>query len=128
MHRVIITTVSLLLLTACQATIVAPPSGVPLPLFGEPIPAARASFSKPDAFAGKGPPSETWIFASNGEVGNVDVYSAKTLRMISECSCTGVGLAVDQRSGDLAVGTKSATVTVWHVESEQITLFATLKL
>jgi DNA-binding beta-propeller fold protein YncE len=48
--------------------------------------------------------------------------------MISQCSCTGVGLAVDPRSGDLAVGTKSATVTVWHVKNKQITLFATLKL
>lgn len=128
MHRAIITTVSLLLLTACQATSVAPTSGVPLPLFGEPIAVARGSFSKPNASGGKGPPSETWIFASNGEVGNVDVYSAKTLHMISECSCTGVGLAVDPRSGDLAVGTKSATVTVWHVKSKQIALFATLTL
>jgi hypothetical protein len=128
MHRAIITTVSLLLLTACQATSVAPTSGVPLPLFDEPIAVARASFSRPNASGGKGPPSETWIFASNGEVGNVDVYSAKTLHMISECSCTGVGLAVDPRSGDLAVGTKSATVTVWHVKSKQIALFATLTL
>jgi hypothetical protein len=128
MHRAIITTASLMLLTACQATNVAPTSGVPLPLFRAPIPVARASFSKPNASGGKGPPSETWIFASNGEVGNVDVYSAKTLHMISECSCTGVGLAVDPRSGDLAVGTKSATVTVWHVKSKQIALFATLTL
>jgi WD40 repeat protein len=61
-------------------------------------------------------------------VGNVDVYSAKTLKLISQCSCTGVGLAVNAQTGDLAVGTKSATVTVWHVKSKQITLFATLKL
>jgi DNA-binding beta-propeller fold protein YncE len=111
------------LLAACQAT----NFGGPLPLFGERIASARATFSRP-ASGGKGPPSETWIFASNGEVGNVDVYSAKTLQKISECSCTGVGLAVDPHSGDLAVGTKSATVSVWHVKSKSITLFATLSL
>jgi DNA-binding beta-propeller fold protein YncE len=122
-HRLIVTTVSLLLLAACQAT----NFGGPLPLFGERIASARATFSRP-ASGGKGPPSETWIFASNGEVGNVDVYSAKTLQKISECSCTGVGLAVDPHSGDLAVGTKSATVSVWHVKSKSITLFATLSL
>lgn len=125
MHRVIITTVSLLLLTACQVTTSVPMSnGV---FFGERMPVG-ATFSRPNASGGKGPPSETWIFASNGEVGNVDVYSAKTLKMISECSCTGVGLAVDPHSGDLAVGTRAATVSVWRVKSKQITLFATLNL
>lgn len=139
MHRAIFTTVSLLLLTACQATKLVPTSNgaqtpflarvrVPLPLIGEQMPAVNATFSRPNASGGKGPPSETWIFASNGEVGNVDVYSAKTLKMISECSCTGVGLAVDPHSGDLAVGTRSSTVSVWHVKSKQITLFATLNL
>jgi WD40 repeat protein len=123
---VIVTTASLLLLAACQATRTAPPLNAVQTL--ERPPAVSATFSRPKASDGKGPPSETWIFASNGEVGNVDVYSAKTLKMISECSCTGVGLAVDPGSGDLAVGTKSATVTVWHVKSKQITLFATLKL
>jgi hypothetical protein len=123
--RVTVTTVSLLLLTACQSTNAAPTlNGAQIP---PAVPAVGATFSRPKA-DGKGPPSETWIFASNGEVGNVDVYSAKTLKMISECSCTGVGVAVDAHSGDLAVGTKSATVTVWHVKSGQITLFATLKL
>ena len=92
------------------------------------MPASSPTFSKPNVPDAKGPPSVTWIFASNGEVGNVDVYSARTLKMISQCSCTGVGLAVNPQSGDLAVGTKSATVTVWHVKSKQITLFATLKL
>ncbi|MGA8533766.1 MAG: hypothetical protein WB615_06640 [Candidatus Tumulicola sp.] len=48
--------------------------------------------------------------------------------MISQCSCSGVGLAVDPLSGDLAVGTRSRTVTVWHVQNAQITLFATLNL
>ncbi|HEX3368070.1 MAG TPA: hypothetical protein VHS56_00715 [Candidatus Cybelea sp.] len=89
---------------------------------------ATATFSKPNVHSGKGPPSETWIFASNGEVGNVDVYRAKTLKMISQCTCSGVGLAVDPRSGDLAVGTRSETITVWHVNNKQITLFATLNL
>jgi hypothetical protein len=117
-------TVSLLLLTACQATGLAPTSGGAQTA----VRATSATFSRPAAPDAKGPPSETWIFASNGEVGNVDVYSAKTLKMISQCSCTGVGLAVDPHSGDLAVGTRSATVTVWHVKSKQITLFATLKL
>lgn len=122
---VIGTTASLVLLTACQSANVDPTrNGVQT---REP-PAVSVSFSRPKASDGKGPPSETWIFASNGEAGNVDVYSAKTLEMISQCSCTGVGLAVDPRSGDLAVGTKSATVTVWHVKNKQITLFATLKL
>jgi WD40 repeat protein len=60
------------------------------------------------------------IFASNGEVGNVDVYDAKTLKLISHCPCIGVGLAADPRSGDLAVGTKSATVTVWRVTNKHI--------
>jgi DNA-binding beta-propeller fold protein YncE len=121
---VVMTTVSLLLLTACQATGLAPRlNGAQTVAV-----ATSATFSRPAAPDGKGPPSETWIFASNGEVGNVDVYSAKTLKMISQCSCTGVGLAVDAHSGDLAVGTRSATVTVWHVKSKQIALFATLKL
>jgi WD40 repeat protein len=123
---VIMTTASLLLLAACQATTTVPTLNGVQTL--ERMPAASATFSRPKAFDGKGPPSATWIFASNGEVGNVDVYSAKTLKMISQCSCTGVGLAVDPHSGDLAVGTKSATVTVWHVKSKQITLFATLTL
>ncbi|HEY1681987.1 MAG TPA: WD40 repeat domain-containing protein [Candidatus Tumulicola sp.] len=68
------------------------------------------------------------IFASNGEVGNVDVYDAKTLKLISQCPCTGVGLAVDPQSGDLAVGTELGTVTVWHVTSKRIAQFATLQL
>ena len=87
-----------------------------------------ATFSKPNAPDGKGPPASTWIFASNGEAANVDVYDAKTLKMISQCTCTGVGLAVAPRSGDLAVGTRSETVTVWHVKRNQIALFATLNL
>ena len=139
MRRAIVTTASLLLLVACQATKLVPTSngaqtafltrvGVPVRPIGEQLPAASATFSKPNVSDGKGPPSDTWIFASNGDVGDVDVYSAKTLGMISECSCTGVGLAVDSQSGDLAVGTRSATVTVWHVRNKQITLFATLNL
>jgi DNA-binding beta-propeller fold protein YncE len=125
MRRVVATTASLFSLAACQSMKLAP---APAPLIAQRMPAVSATFSKPEVSDRKGPPSETWIFASNGEAGNVDVYSAKTFRMISECSCTGVGLAVDPRSGDLAVGTRSGTVTVWHVKSEQITLFATLNL
>jgi hypothetical protein len=126
-RRAIVATFLLPLLAACQETRLAPALNGPQ-TFVERTAAATATFSTPKVTNGKGPPSETWIFASNGEVGNVDVYSAKTLKMISQCSCTGVGLAVDPRSGDLAVGTRSATITVWHVKSKQITLFATLKL
>jgi DNA-binding beta-propeller fold protein YncE len=131
MRRVIAITALPLLVAACQGASSVPISTRPFGAertLAERMPASRPIFSEPNAFDGKGPPSVTWIFASNGEVGNVDVYSAKTLKMISQCSCTGVGLAVNPQSGDLAVGTKSATVTVWHVKSKQITLFATLKL
>ncbi len=124
MRCAIVTATSLLFLAACGAPNLAPTSnGVQTPLS-----TGAPTFSRPKPSPGKGPPSETWIFASNGEKGNVNVYSAKTLEMISQCSCTGVGLAVNPRSGDLAVGTKSATVTVWHVKRKQIALFATLKL
>jgi DNA-binding beta-propeller fold protein YncE len=127
MRRVIFTIMALpLILAACQGANSVPGSsgmqGSSLMLSG------RATFSKPSVPDGKGPPFAPWIFASNGEQGNVDVYSAKTLKMISQCSCTGVGLAVDPLSGDLAVGTRSGTVTVWHVQNAQITLFATLTL
>ncbi|MFZ0032919.1 MAG: hypothetical protein WAK84_13730 [Candidatus Cybelea sp.] len=131
MRRFIMITALPVLVTACQGASTVPPSTRPFTaerIPAERMPASRPTFSEPSVPDGKGPPSVTWIFASNGEVGNVDVYSAKTLKMISQCSCTGVGLAVDPQSGDLAVGTKSATVTVWHVKSKQITLFATLKL
>jgi DNA-binding beta-propeller fold protein YncE len=131
MRRVIVITVLPLLVAACQGASSVPASTQPFTAERMPaqrIPASSPTFSEPNVPDGKGPPSVTWIFASNGEVGNVDVYSAKTLKMISQCSCTGVGLAVDPQSADLAVGTKSGTVTVWHVKSKQITLFATLKL
>jgi hypothetical protein len=126
MRRTLLTMALPLLVAACQG-----PGPVPTPsgaFAAEQMPAVSVTFSKPNVPLAKGPPSETWIFVSNGEVGNVDVYSAKTLKMISQCTCTGVGLAVEPRSGDLAVGTKSGTVTVWHVKSKQITLFATLNL
>ncbi len=127
MRRVITITALPLLLAACQGTNPVPTSSG-VQTTGERAPAVGVRFSKLNLPDGKGPPSVTWIFASNGELGNVDVYDAKTLRMISQCPCTGVGLAVDPRSGDLAVGTRSATVTIWHVQNEQITLFATLNL
>lgn len=125
MRRVIVMTALPLLVAACQGTSAFRP---PLSFAGTQMPATIATFSKPAVPDGKGPPSEAWIFASNGPTGNVDVYSAKTLKIISECSCTGIGLAVDPRFGDLAVGTRSGTVTMWHVKNRQITLFATLNL
>ena len=126
MRRIITITVLPLLLAACQGASSVPASTQPIDT--DRTRAASPTFSEPVLPDGKGPPSVTWIFVSNGQVGNVDVYSAKTLKMISQCSCTGVGLAVNSQTGDLAVGTKSATVTVWHVKSKQITLSATLKL
>jgi hypothetical protein len=126
MRRVIISMALPLALAACQgANSVPASSGVQT---SSPMLLSRATFSKPDVAGGKGPPFVPWIFASNIEQGNVDVYSGKTLKMISQCPCTGVGLAVDPLSGDLAVGTRSGTVTVWHVQNAQITLFATLNL
>jgi WD40 repeat protein len=117
MHRLMSLTILPLLLSACQGDGRVPAQAP-----------SSAAFSKPDVPEGRSAGSTALIFASNGEVGNVDVYSAKTLKMISQCPCTGVGLAVDPQSGDLAVGTKSETVTVWHVTSKQIVQFATLKL
>lgn len=126
MCRAIMITALSLLLAACQGMISVPSST--RTLNADRANTQSAAFSVPHEPDVKGPPSVTWIFASNGEVGNVDVYSAKTLKMISQCSCAGVGLAVNSETGDLAVGTKSATVTVWHVKKKQISLFATLKL
>lgn len=126
MRRVITITALPLLLAACQGMSTVPAST--RPINADRTRAESPTFSELHEPGGKGPPAVAWIFASNGELGNVDVYSAKTLKMISQCSCTGVGLAVNPQTGDLAVGTKSATVTVWHVQSKQITLFATLKL
>src|SRR5665213_705432 len=103
-------------------------SALPLLPSLQPAPLANESFSRPNDNATKGPPFAPWIFAADGEFGNVDVYDAKTLAMISQCPCTGVGVAVDPASGDLAVGSRSGTVTIWHVKSKQITLFSTLKL
>jgi hypothetical protein len=65
--------------------------------------------------------------AANGEGGNVDVYDAATLKLISSCICTGEGLAVDPKSGDLAVGARTGSVTVWHVH-KTIEQFSTLHL
>ena len=39
-----------------------------------------------------------------------------------------VGLAVDPTTGDLAVGSRSGVVTVWHVSGEEHSQFATLQL
>jgi WD40 repeat protein len=126
MRRVIMITALPLLLAACGGTSSVPTSS--LSFTGARVHALSPAFTKPNLPDSKGPPAVAWIFASNGEEGNVDVYSAKTLKMIAQCSCTGVGLAVDPRSGDLAVGTRSSTVTVWHVQNKAITLFATLNL
>lgn len=126
MRRDIVIMALPLVLAACQGANSIPASsgaqGSSLILAG------RATFSKPSVPDGKGPPFVPWIFVSNGEHGNVDVYKARTLKMISQCSCSGVGLAVNSLSGDLAVGTRSGTVTVWHVQNAQITQFATLNL
>ncbi len=124
-RRIIMITALPLVLAACQGSNSFPTSRG---MQTSPIPAGHAAFSKPTVRDVEGPPRVAWIFASNGELGNVDVYSSKTLKMISQCSCTGVGLAVDPLTGDLAVGTRSGTVTVWHVANREITLFATLKL
>lgn len=117
MRRLISIAVLPLIVSACQGT--------------ESVPARApfsVAFSKPDISEGPRAAPTTLIFASNGEVGNVDVYDAKTLKLISQCPCTGVGLAVDPQSGDLAVGTELGTVTVWHVTSKRIAQFATLQL
>jgi DNA-binding beta-propeller fold protein YncE len=117
MRRLLSIAILPLLLSACQGS-----GPVPGPA------APSVAFSNPNGLEDAGAQPATLIFASNGEVGNVDVYSAKPLKLISQCPCTGVGLAVDPKSGDLAVGTKSPTVTVWHVTNKKITLFATLNL
>ena len=99
MRRVIMITALPLLLAACQGA-----SSVPVStrsIDADRVRALSPTFSEPHAPSGKGPPSVAWIFVTNGEVGNVDVYSAKTHKLISQCSCTGVGLAVnppDRRS------------------------------
>ncbi len=117
MRRGLMISALMLSMPACQGT-----GSVPTPS------ALTPTFSNLNVPDSKGPPSGAWTVASNGQQGNVDVYSAKTLKMISQCPCTGVGLAVDPKSGDLAVGARSGTVTVWHVKSAQITQFATLTL
>ena len=143
MRRFIIGAALPLLITGCQGTsAVAPaPAGInsaQFPMTGA-MPAQLAMsggmrmqskvarFSDPIGTAGKAPPAVTWIFAANGPGGNVDVYDAAKLTMISTCPCSGVGLAVDPRSGDLAVGASSGSVTVWHVK-KTIVQFASLKL
>ncbi len=113
------------LLAACQGTPSVAQSYQPQNTIPAQHKAAR--FSDLQEAGRKGPPGATWIFAANGESGNVDVYDAKTLKMISSCPCTGVGLAVDPKSGDLAVGDRSGFVTVWHVR-KTIVQFATLHL
>ncbi len=117
------------LMTACQASDFGPTTaGATHDNLGSFLHTPRAVFSKPDVSDRKGPPAKSWIFASNGEGANVDVYDEATLKLISSCPCTGIGLAVDPTSGDLAVATRSETVTVWHVSGKSITQFATLQL
>lgn len=117
------------LITACQASGLGPAPG-PM-THGGVVPFVRyqrAAFSKPNVSDGKGPPQKSWIFASNGEGANVDVYDEASLKFISTCPCTGIGLAVDPDSGDLAVAARSGVVSVWHVSGKSITQFATLQL
>lgn len=117
------------LITACTATETAPQTNplISNARLGQAI-APNATFSKPTAPDGQGPPKKSWIFASNGQGANVEVYDEATLKLISTCACTGVGLAVDPTTGDLAVGSRSDAVTVWHVSGKGIKQFATLTL
>lgn len=118
-----------ILITACAAGGSGPqtsPVTVTAPLAN--AAARNETFSKPADTDGLGPPKKSWIFASNGEAANVEVYDEATLKHISTCACTGVGLAVDPTSGDLAVGSRSDAVTVWHVSGKGIKQFATLRL
>lgn len=114
---------------ACQAINSNPPALSPM-MHGNVAAVVRsATFSTPIVPNLEGPPRNTWIFASNSFSSNVDVYSAKTLKMISSCPCSGIGLAVDPTTGDLAVSSRSGgIVTVWHVSAKAITQFATLQL
>lgn len=125
-----------LLVAGCQGTNAVAPATTPLsgtmtpPLSmigAMPVQNKPARFSDPIGTGGKAPPAVTWIFAANGEGGNVDVYDAAKLTMIATCPCSGIGLAVDPKSGDLAVGARTGSVTVWHVK-KTITQFASLKL
>jgi hypothetical protein len=90
---------------------------------------ATGAFTKPRTSIGPRPPITSWIFASSGYFGEVDVYNEGSLEQVSYCTCGGAGLAVDPRNGNLAVGVYDApTVTVWHVAGAAITQFATLNL
>jgi hypothetical protein len=115
-----------LFVVACQRSGSSPPLSA-VALNGIPGP-KNATFSKPNVANNQGPPKKTWIFASNSFSENVDVYSAATLKMISTCPCTGVGLAVDPTTNDLAVASFAGVVTVWRVSGKGITQSATLQL
>ncbi|MGB8518995.1 MAG: hypothetical protein WCD38_02415 [Candidatus Tumulicola sp.] len=112
---------------ACQASGSNPPANA-TPSNAIPAIGKIATFSKPNVPDLEGPPRKSWIFASNGFKGNIDVYSEASLKLIASCPCFGVGLAVDPTTGDLAVGTHGGVVTVWHVSGKAITQFATLAL
>jgi hypothetical protein len=86
-----------------------------------------AVFSTPRAMQPDGAHPVNWIFAADAEFGNVDVYDATTLALISECPCSGIGLAVDPKTGDLAVSATSGQISVWHVK-KKIVQFAALTL
>jgi hypothetical protein len=121
-----------LALAACQGSAAIPEPGAPAPLTVVADP-ARMHSGKAAFVSTSDPRNDTrggaeLIFAANGEAGNVDVYAESTLRMVAECACSGVGLAVEPKTRDLAVGARSATVTVWHVKGRSITQFATLTL
>lgn len=125
-----------LVMTACQASGSSPALSptvngnvVPAPHRVAGAALRNATFSKPNVPDLEGPPRNAWIFASNSFSANVDVYSVKTLKMISSCPCSGIGLAVDPTTGDLAVSQRSGgVVSVWHVSGKGITQFATLHL
>lgn len=114
-------------IAACQST-GSNPSLNPASLNAVPVAAKAPTFSKPLVPDLEGPPRHSWIFASNGFRSNVDVYSESSLKLIASCPCSGMGLAVDPTTGDLAVGSRTGVVTVWHVSAKAIAQFATLQL
>ena len=138
MRRVLIAVLPFVV-AACQGTssVPAPDSGTQssLAAFRASLPSIAGQARAPQGRAVFSPPQlaesarkPAWLFASNGEGGNIDVYDQKTFKMISTCPCTGVGVAVQPRTGVLAVGARSSAITLWHVTRTAITQFGTLKL
>jgi hypothetical protein len=123
---------------ARTASLLRAPAGRP-PLFANPAAAAAAASRlprlEPPAPAFVALPrshrsaSFSWIFASDVDTGNVDVYDESDGTQLSQCAnCAGFGLAVDRKNDDLAMGTNKGTVTVWHVAVSGMTEYAKLTL